>query len=124
MDANEIINEVTEKIQKSANVKAAFGEPYEVGELTIIPVSKVSICGCGCGRPGKGEEEEGEKKKGIGMGLGLNVKTVPLGYIEIGEGSARYVEVTDQSRLVLAGAALGAFAVLSLTRLIYKLFKS
>jgi uncharacterized spore protein YtfJ len=129
MDAKEIIKEVTEKIQKNANARAVFGDPYEKGDLTVIPVSRVTICGCGCGRLGepgeKGENEENkkEKKKGRGMGFGFHVKTIPVGYIEIGKERARYVEVTDPTRVFMAGIGLGAFALFSLTRLIMKLFK-
>lgn len=129
MDAKEIIKEVTEKIQTNANVRAVFGDPYEKGEFTVIPVSRVKICGCGCGRLGepgeKGENEENKKeeKKDRGMGIGFHVKTIPVGYIEIGKEGARYVEVTDQTRIFMAGIGLGAFAFFFLTRLLMKLFK-
>jgi uncharacterized spore protein YtfJ len=129
MDAKEIIKEVAEKIQTNANVRAVFGDPYEKGEFTVIPVSRVKICGCGCGSPGeprgKDENEENNKegKKGRGMGIGFHVKTIPVGYIEIGKEGARYVEVTDQTRIFMAGIGLGAFAFFFLTRLLVKLFK-
>jgi uncharacterized spore protein YtfJ len=121
MDAKEIIKEVADIIQKNANVEAVFGKPYEKGNITIIPVSKSSIY-CG-GGGGAGENEEFEKAKGLGIGMGTRIKTIPVGYIEIDNEGARFVEVFQNSKLIMAGIALGAFSVYSLTRLLIKLIK-
>lgn len=125
MDAKDIIKEVTEKIQKNADVKAVFGEPYEKGTRTVIPVARVSICGCGSNGLGKCSEDEEtrEKSKGRGMGLGMHVKAVPVGYIEIDEKGAHFEEIIEQKRIIMTKFALGAFAIFSFTRLLMKLLK-
>lgn len=125
MDAKDIIKDVTEKIQKNANVKAVFGEPYEKGSRTIIPVARVSICGCGGGgtKKSKEDEENQEKSKGKGMGFGLHVKAVPVGYIEIDDEGARFEEIIEQKRIIMTKFALGAFAMFSFIRLLMKLLK-
>jgi uncharacterized spore protein YtfJ len=125
MDANDVIKEVTEKIQKNANVKAVFGEPYEKENRTVIPVARVSICGCGGGSLDKcnEDEEKEEKSKGKGMGLGLRVKAVPVGYIEIDDEGAHFEEIIEQKRIIMAKFALGAFAIFSFVRLLKKLLK-
>jgi uncharacterized spore protein YtfJ len=125
MDAKDVIKEVTEKIQKNANVKAVFGEPYEKGSRTVIPVARVSICGIGGGGSNKGNEDEEnqEKSKGKGMGLGLHVKAVPVGYIEIDDEGARFEEIIEQKRIIMTKFALGAFAMFSFIRLLMKLLK-
>jgi uncharacterized spore protein YtfJ len=125
MDAKDIIKEVTEKIQKNANVKAVFGEPYEKGSLTVIPAARVSICGIGGGGSDKcnEDEENQEKSKGKGMGLGLHVKAVPVGYIEIDDEGAHFEEIIERKRIIMSKFALGAFAIFSFTRLLMKLLK-
>ncbi|MGD2090130.1 MAG: spore germination protein GerW family protein [Candidatus Aminicenantes bacterium] len=125
MDAKDIIKDVTEKIQKNANVKAVFGEPYEKENLTVIPVARVSICGCGGSgsRKGKEDEENQEKAKGKGMGFGLHVKAEPVGYIEIDDEGAHFEEIIEQKRIIMAQFALGAFAIFSFVRFIKKLLK-
>jgi uncharacterized spore protein YtfJ len=121
MDAKELIKEVAGMIQENANVEAVFGKPYEKGNITIIPVSKVSITGGGCGCSGK--EENHNRENPLGGGLGVIAKTTPVGYIEIDNEGARFVEIIQQSKIILAGMALGAFTVFSLTRLFIKLLK-
>jgi uncharacterized spore protein YtfJ len=125
MDAKDIIKEVTEKIQKNANVKAVFGEPYEKGNRTVIPVARVSICGLGGGGLSKANEVEKnqEKSKGKGMGLGLRVKAVPVGYIEIDDEGAHFEEIIEQKRIIMTKFAIGAFAIFSFFRLLKKLLK-
>jgi uncharacterized spore protein YtfJ len=123
MNAKEIIKEFTEKIQKNATAKAVFGEPVEKGKITVIPVATISIRGCGGG--GLDNRKDGDsdsKTKAGGMGLGINAKAVPAGFIEIDGENARFVEIVQQSKIVMAGIALGAFAVFSLTRMIKKIF--
>lgn len=124
MDIKDVIKDVTEKIQKNANVKAVFGEPVEKGNITVIPVSRVSVCGCGCsgfGTCNGDEEEKSSKRKGIGMGL--HVKNVPVGYIEIDNEGAHFEEIIEQKRIIMLGIGLGAFTIFSFTRLLMKLLK-
>jgi len=125
MDAKDVIKEVTEKIQKNANVKAVFGEPHEKGNRTVIPVARVSICGFGGSGSDKSNEDEvkQEKSKGKGMGFGLHVKAVPVGYIEIDDEGAHFEEIIEQKRIIMAKFALGAFAIFSFVRFLKKLLK-
>ena len=121
MDIKDIVKEVTGNIQENANVKAVFGEPYEKGDLTVIPVAKISIAGGGCSGPTA--QEENEKPKKMPQGMGLRIKNVPVGYIEIDKEEARFVEISDPTVIIKAGIALGAFAIFSLTRILIKLLK-
>ena len=125
MDVKDIMKDVTEKIQKNANAKAIFGEPYEKGNLTVIPVARVSIWGCGGGGSDKSNSDDQikEKSPGKGMGLGLQVKAHPVGYIEIDDKGAHFEEIIEQKRIIMSKFALGAFAIFSFTRLLIKLMK-
>ncbi len=115
MEIKKIIQEFKEQIEKTANVKSIFGEPAEVGELTIIPIASVDMKGGGGGGIGttgkqtkkqaaeefEKETEEGAAPEGKGGGMGLNVKASPVGYIEIKDDNSRFVEIVDKSKLLL-----------------------
>ncbi len=120
MDVKEIIQEVTEKIQQSANIKAVFGDPVERANITVIPVSKTSISGGGGGGFGHYDDEDRPK----GGGLGMRVKTTPVGYIELTNDSARFVEIAQPSKIIMAGMALGAFTVFSFSRVLLRWLKN
>jgi uncharacterized spore protein YtfJ len=116
MNLKEVIQEITDK----NGAKAVFGEAYVKDRVTFIPVAKVSLHACGCDRDaqagGKGQAEgAGRKKKGPCMGVG--VKTIPLGYIEIRQGRARFVEIIDKGKLLHTGLLLGGLALFLLARL-------
>jgi uncharacterized spore protein YtfJ len=114
MKAQEIIQEVKEKIEKTVNIKAIFSEPIEKDGITIVNVAKIKYAGAGGGGIGEQESKEGKEVEGSGMGLGLSVKTSPVGYIEIKNGSAEFIPIIDQNqafqlRLVIIGLAIIVF---------------
>ncbi len=124
MNAKELIQQINEQVQKNANVRVVFGEAIEKGTITIIPVAKVTLRGGGGGGgnpPEKTPADETtpkDKPKGFGMGLGLEIKTTPLGYIEIKDGQARFKEIEDSTRVALAGIALAGFIFFTVGRII------
>lgn len=123
-DVNTMIAEVAEKLGRAANVKAAFGEPVQVEDVTIVPVASVSCKGGGGGGSGSCEDNEengGAPNKGGGGGGGINVSSQPVGYIEISGGRARFVEIVDKTKLLsraipLVGIAAGLFGLFLLFR--------
>lgn len=114
MNLKEVIQEITEK----TGAKAVFGEAYVKDRVTFIPVARMSIHACGCDRDAQaGGKGEGAGKKKKGPCLGVGVKTTPLGYIEIRQGRARFVEIVDKGRLLQTGLILGGLALFLLARL-------
>jgi len=114
MNLKEVIQEITDK----SGAKAVFGAAYVKDRVTLIPVAKVSIHACGCDRDGQAVgkgEGAGKKKQGPCMGVG--VKTTPLGYIEIRQGKARFVEIVDRGKLMQTGLILGGLTLFLLARL-------
>jgi len=115
-DLKEAIQEITNK----SGAKAVFGEAYVKDRVTFIPVAKVSIHACGCDRDpqaGGKSQAQGAGRKKKGPCLGTAVKTIPLGYIEIRQGRARFVEIVDRGKLLQAGLILGGVALFLLARL-------
>ena len=116
MNVKEVIQEITDK----SGAKAVFGEAYVKGQVTFIPVAKVSIHACGCDRNpeagGKGQAEaKGKKIKG--PCIGASAKTTPMGYIEVRQGKARFVEIVDRTALMKTAFLLGGVALFFLIRL-------
>jgi uncharacterized spore protein YtfJ len=114
MNLREVMQEITDK----SGAKAVFGEAYVKDRVTFIPVAKVSIHVCGCERDGQaGGKAEGANKKKKGPCMGVGVKTIPLGYIEIRQGRARFVEIVDRTKIMKTGLILGGVALFLLARL-------
>ncbi len=101
MNITEIIQQVAEKIGKTANVEACFGEPVTLDQQTIIPVASICMGGGGGGgfgqiqaeqpedvEEGEAEEQRAQVDTGGGGGFGMQVK--PVGYIEEMDGVVRF----------------------------------
>ncbi len=86
---------VAERLGANAGASAVFGPPVERGGVTVIPVARLRW-GVGGGR-GRDKRQHGE-----GFGGAGGVQAVPLGFIELREGTAKYRRVQDPLRLALA----------------------
>lgn len=112
------VERLMERIGGVANAAAVFGDPVERNGVTVIPAARVAW-GAG-GGAGSGGEEKGGSGEGSGGGGGMNAK--PVGYIEIRDGQARWVQFRDPGSfapLVLA-SALGAWIVFRGMRALFR----
>ena len=87
--ASELIQNISEKLSDSANIKKIFSEPIEVEGKKIITVAKVSY---GFGG-GSGKGVNGTEGEGSGGGGGVMAK--PIGMIEITKDSTKYIPFED-----------------------------
>lgn len=124
--------EPIKKLLDRLNVDSVFGKPTREGELTIIPVAEVSVgfgYGYGAGPAGMPEEEidegmdieEEEEEEGAlagGGGGGAGGKAKPVGYLKIGPDGVEYESIVDESRVAIAGIALGAWTIFWLGRVL------
>jgi uncharacterized spore protein YtfJ len=102
MNLEAIATQLTQVIQKEANIKAIFGEPTKLDEHTIIPVARVKITlggggGSGSGStptPGKDGDELGTALASAGGG-GLGIDVQPLGFIRDGAEGATFIAIAD-----------------------------
>lgn len=113
MDARELMKELADRIESTANVRAVFGEPVGEGPNIIIPVARVTVRGGGGGGsdPTAGDELTGRRGKGSGMGLGLNITTAPVGYIKRTADGPVFVPTVDLNRAVTGGLVVAGFAL-------------
>lgn len=72
MSAEDQIKTTVEELLKVLATKNVIGEPIEIEDKTIIPVTKIGMgFGAGAGE-GKGEKGEGGKGGGAGGGAGVD----------------------------------------------------
>ncbi len=98
-------------------VRRVFGEPYAVGDVTIITVASVRGGGGGGGGEGVGPDD-GKEGSGAGGGLGFGVHARPIGVYVIRDGKVTWQPSIDVMRIVLGGQILGALAILTLRKLL------
>ena len=82
-----LIERVLGELHRIVQTETVVGDPVEAGDLTLIPVSKISFgFGAGGGREGKGQ---------TGTGGGASVE--PIAFVVIdGEGKVQILPLRDQ----------------------------
>jgi uncharacterized spore protein YtfJ len=88
-------------ITDKARTETIYGEPRQIGDVTIIPVGKVTVnFGFGGGR-GKGPNEGNESSpEGEGAGGGGRVTVSPVAVIRIRDGVEEIVPVVDKNQVI------------------------
>ena len=83
----DILKGVVGELKDIARSETIVGEPVQAGNITVIPVVKISI-GFGAGG-GQGETEK--KESGFGGGGGGGARIEPAGFIIIEEKGVRFL---------------------------------
>jgi len=94
MPLSDVIKTSLEHIQHIAKTETIFGNPVKIGDITLVPVSKVSV-GFAAGGGGKDE------KSGSGAGSGGGVNVTPVAFISISPGGDIKVHSLDNGDLDL-----------------------
>jgi uncharacterized spore protein YtfJ len=117
--ADQFMERLVDRIGGRAGVQAAFGEPIERDDVTVIPVARVRWgFGGGAGSAGDGVDGPGS---GSGSGGGGGVAVDAIGYLEIGPGGASFQPIVQPhpSPLFLLTSGVAAAIVLrALARLV------
>jgi uncharacterized spore protein YtfJ len=77
MNFENLLQRLTEFIQKEAKTETVIGEPFELGEFTCVPVVRIGV-GFGSGG-GTGDAPKAGKGEGGGAGAGLGID--PIGFL-------------------------------------------
>jgi len=83
--ASEIIGKLMEELRTVAKTETIMGKEIQVGEFTLIPVSRISL-GIGAG----GGQGSDNKKTGEGGGGGGGVLVTPIAFIAIKAGEISF----------------------------------
>ena len=89
----ELMNVTMEKIKAMADVNTVVGDPISAGEVTIIPLSKVSF-GFGVGGSDFAtKNQKPNQNNSFGGGTGAGVTIVPVGFLIVRGTSVKLLPV-------------------------------
>jgi len=95
----------------SISVKRAYGDPYVLDGVTVIPVARVA--GGAGGGAGQGEDEDGSGGGGFGTGFGLSVN--PVGVYEVRGERVEWKPTIDVNRIAKGGQVLAGIIAVCVT---------
>ena len=101
-------------VKDTLNVKRVFGDAYEVGATTIIPVASLQ----GGGGGGGGEGPTDGNGTPVGGGVGFGVKARPVGVYVVKDGQVSWQPALDMTRVILAGQLVGMVVILTVRKLL------
>ena len=92
------------KIRELVDANSVVGDPITAGDVTIVPISKISI-GLGGGGSDFTTKNANHQENPFGGGVGAGVKVTPVAFLVMKEGSVRMLPVatpanTTADRLV------------------------
>lgn len=102
-----------------------FGEAYEVGDVTVIPVSVVRGGGGGGTGEGQGPGEgpvdtassDGTTPQGSGAGAGFGINARPVGVYVVKQGEVEWKPAFDPMRVAIGGQIVAVVALLTIRRI-------
>ncbi|MGH8899984.1 MAG: spore germination protein GerW family protein [Egibacteraceae bacterium] len=97
-------------VRDALTVSRVFGDPYERGSITVIPVA--SVRGAAGGGGGEGEGPSGKAQGGKGGGFALVAK--PAGVYVVDGQSVRWRPALNLNRAILGGQTVAVVALLVL----------
>ena len=84
-----MLSDTISKIREMMSVNDVVGEPIQVGDVTIIPISKISV---GFGGGGA-DNAKAANKDAFGGGMGGGVKVNPVCFLVVKDGNVRMMPV-------------------------------
>ena len=97
-----MLQDTISKIREMVDVNNVIGEPIVVGDVTIVPVSKVSV---GFGGGGADYAKNAASGEPFGGGVGGGVKVTPICFLIVKDGNVRMMPgaapaITTADRIV------------------------
>jgi uncharacterized spore protein YtfJ len=113
MSAEEVLSSI-KGTKDSMSVRRAFGDPYELDGISVIPVAR--IAGGAGGGGGEGVDEEGASGGGFGTGFGMGV--VPIGVYEVRGERVEWKPTIDVNRVIKGAQVLAGIMVVCIALVI------
>jgi len=115
----EVLEQLYDKMDGTANAAVAFAPPQKHDDLVIIPVARVGWR-FGSGTVKRRQKEQREAQGGIGVGGALSIS--PMGFIEVKQGTARFRPIFTPDTL-LKMQIIGGLLALGIIRGLGTLFR-
>ena len=104
--------ELMQKAKDSVDLRQVFGEPYQVGEVTIIPVARVGGGGGSGGAKAASEGSAGPRGRGYGFGV------QPIGVYAVKGDRVTWHPSVNVNSIVTGSLIVGAIAIWKTPRII------
>jgi len=93
MATKESIDQLFEKFENFIKNKTVIGEPFQIGDITLIPTLSISF------GLGSGSEEKTSSKKSFGDGAGMGGRVMPIAMIVIKNGEISVLPIKRNTGL-------------------------
>lgn len=90
---NDLISTTMEKLQKMADSQTIIGEPIQTGDVTLIPVTKLSIGIAGGGSDYVTKNHKPGMDNSFGGGTGASAKVEPVAFLIVKGDSVKLLPV-------------------------------
>lgn len=107
---SQFFEDLIKKFTDNAKATLIFADPVEREGMTIIPVAKM-MWGFG----GGGGSDK--KNPASGVGGGGAIRTIPVGYIQLKGGKARFQPIFDAGKIIMLFAVWGLVGYLIVRRM-------
>ena len=82
----DLMGEIVDKVREIADANTIVGQPIVTGEVTIIPISRLSV-GVGSGGTEFGSKhKKPEDNSCFGGGAGAGINLIPVGFLVVKDG--------------------------------------
>lgn len=89
----DLMSSIVEKVREIADTNTIIGQAITAGDVTIIPISRLSV-GVGSGGTEFGSKhKKPEDNSCFGGGAGAGINLIPVGFLVIKDGSVRLLPV-------------------------------
>lgn len=99
MKFNETLELLTTGFQKFINTKTVVGEPFHIGEVSLVPIISVT-CGIGGGGGEGNAEKDGKRDGGVGVGAGGGFRVHPVAIVVIKGQEVTMMPINKKSGLL------------------------
>ena len=90
---NDLMGSTMERLRSMVDVNTVVGEPILAGEVTIIPVSMVSVGFASGGSDFASKNQRPEQDNSFGGGSGAGLKITPIGFLIVRGENVRLLPV-------------------------------
>ena len=88
----DLMGEIVDKVREIADANTIVGQPIVTGEVTIIPISRLSV-GVGSGGTEFGSKHKLEDNSCFGGGAGAGINLIPVGFLIVKGDSVKLLPV-------------------------------
>ncbi len=91
----ELMSTTMQKIREMVDVNTIIGQPIQAGEVTLIPVSKVSFGFASGGSDWVAKNQKAEADNAFGGGAGSGVSIVPVAFLVVKGDLVRMIPISS-----------------------------